>query len=175
MAESSSRSSAQPNPFSAALAEEAREAGLRYSTDAEPGLRRQPRGKGFVYLRTDGSVVKDTATLARIKLLAIPPAWTDVWISSHANGHMQATGRDARGRKQYRYHANWRQQRDENKFDRMVAFARALPRIRRRVGRDLARHAMPREKLLATVVRLLEATLIRVGNDEYARDNGSYG
>src|SRR4029453_17340883 len=119
--------------------------------------------------------VKDKETLARIKRLAIPPAWTDVWISPHSNGHIQATGRDARGRKQYRYHADWRQQRDENKFDHMVAFARALPRIRRRVRRDLTRRGMPREKVLATVVRLLEATLIRVGNDEYARENNSYG
>ncbi len=119
--------------------------------------------------------MKDTATLARIKRLAIPPAWTDVWISPHENGHMQATGRDARGRKQYRYHSDWRQQRDKNKFSRMIAFARGLPRIRRRVKRDLGHPGMPREKILATVVRLLEATLIRVGNEEYARENGSYG
>ncbi len=113
--------------------------------------------------------------LTRIKRLAIPPAWTDVWISPRENGHIQATGRDARGRKQYRYHADWRRQRDENKFDHMIAFARALPRIRRRVKRDLLRPGMPREKALATVVRLLETTLIRVGNGEYARENRSYG
>ena len=174
-AKSSTANDTTPNPFFAALAAEAHEAGLRYSTDAERGIRRQQRGKGFVYLRADGRAIKDTATLARIKRLAIPPAWTDVWISAHANGHMQAAGRDARKRKQYRYHSDWRQQRDENKFDRMAAFARALPRIRRRVKRDLARRGMSREKVLATVVQLLEATLIRVGNDEYARDNGSYG
>jgi DNA topoisomerase-1 len=166
---------ALPNPFSAALAEEARNADLRYSTDAKPGIRRRTQEKSFAYLRADGRRLKDAATLSRIKRLAIPPAWTDVWISPHENGHIQATGRDARGRKQYRYHPDWRQQRDENKFGRMTAFARALPRIRRRVKRDLARRGMPREKVLATVVRLLEATLIRVGNDEYARENDSYG
>jgi DNA topoisomerase-1 len=175
MAARSSTVEALPNPFAAALAEEARNAGLRYTSDAAPGIRRQARGKSFVYRRADGRRVKDIPTLARIKRLAIPPAWTDVWISPHENGHIQATGRDARGRKQYRYHGDWRQQRDENKFGRMIAFARALPRIRRRVKRDLARRGMPREKVLATVVRLLEATLIRVGNDEYARQNDSYG
>ena len=164
-----------PNLFTEALAQEAREAGLRYTTDAKPGIRRKGQGKGFIYLTADGSRVKDNATLARIKHLVIPPAWTEVWISRYANGHIQATGRDARGRKQYRYHEDWQHQRDENKFGRMIAFARALPRMRRRVKRDLARHGMPREKVLATVVRLLEATLIRVGNEEYARQNHSYG
>ncbi len=157
------------------LAEEAREAGLRYNTDARPGIRRDLRGKNFVYRSASGARVTDEATLARIRRLAIPPAWQDVWISAHDNGHIQATGRDARGRKQYRYHADWRQRRDDNKFDRMIAFARVLPRLRRRVQRDLSRRGMPREKALATVVRLLEATLIRVGNDEYARQNKSYG
>jgi DNA topoisomerase-1 len=175
MAARSSTADLPANPFSEALAEEARDAGLRYMTDAEPGIRRRKRGKGFVYVRDDGRRVTDAAILSRIKRLVIPPAWTDVWISPNEKGHIQATGRDTRGRKQYRYHAHWRQQRDENKFDRMVAFARALPRIRRRVKRDLARRGMPREKILATVVRLLEATLIRVGNDEYARQNDSYG
>jgi DNA topoisomerase-1 len=175
MAARSSTADALPDPFSAALAEEARAAGLRYSSDAKPGLRRQRRGKSFVYLRADGGRIHDPAVLARIKRLVIPPAWTEVWISPHADGHIQATGRDARGRKQYRYHPDWRQQRDQNKFARMIAFARALPRIRRRVKRDLARRGMPRDKALATVVRLLEATLIRVGNDEYARENNSYG
>jgi DNA topoisomerase-1 len=175
MAARSSTADALPDPFSAALAEEARQAGLRYSSDSQPGIRRRLRGKNFAYLRADGSRVKDTATLARIKRLAIPPAWADVWISPHHNGHVQATGRDARGRKQYRYHEDWRSQRDENKFGRMLAFALALPRIRRRVKRDLGRRGMPREKALATVVRLLESTLIRVGNDEYARQNESYG
>ena len=175
MAARSSTAEPPPTPPSPALVEEARGAGLRYSTDAAPGIRRAEKGGGFIYLRSDGARVKDEASLSRIKRLAIPPAWTEVWISPRENGHIQATGRDARGRKQYRYHANWRRQRDENKFGRMIAFGRALPRIRRRVRRDAARAGMPREKVLATVVRLLEATLIRVGNDEYARDNNSYG
>lgn len=152
----------------------ARSAGLRYVTDHEPGLRRRRSGGGFQYLRSRGRV-RDPATLARIRSLAIPPAWTDVWICPTPDGHLQATGRDARGRKQYRYHPRWRAVRDDNKYARMVDFARALPRIRRSTRRDLARRGMPREKVLAAVVRLLEATLIRVGNDEYARDNHSYG
>jgi DNA topoisomerase I len=164
-----------PNPFLIAAADEARDAGLRYSTGAHPGIRRQVAGKGFLYFRANGGRLRDASVLVRIKRLAIPPAWTDVWISPHDNGHIQATGRDARGRKQYRYHADWRQQRDENKFGRMIAFGGALPRIRRRVKRDLSRRGMPREKVLATVLRLLEVTLIRVGNDEYARENHSYG
>ena len=155
--------------------QEAREAGLRYTTDAKPGISRKRQGEAFVYQRPDGSEVTDEETLARIKSLAIPPAWTDVWICPHANGHVQATGRDARGRKQYRYHARWREQRDGNKFQRMIEFARALPKLRKRVDEDLKLQGMPREKVLATVVRLLEATLIRVGNDEYARHNNSYG
>ena len=175
MAARSSTGKNSANPFTAALAAEAREAGLRYSTDSKPGITRKRRGQLFIYLGPDKRRAKDDATLARIKRLAIPPAWTEVWISLTENGHIQATGRDARGRKQYRYHADWRTQRDEAKFGRMVAFARALPRIRRRVSRDLARRGMPSEKVLATVVRLLETTLIRVGNDEYARDNKSYG
>ncbi len=133
------------------------------------------RGRGFIYRNSDDKRVKDKPTLARIQHLAVPPAWTNVWINPLANGHLQATGRDARGRKQYRYHEDWRKQRDETKFDHMLAFARALPHIRRRVKRDLSRKGMSREKVLATVVRLLEATLIRVGNDEYARENASYG
>jgi DNA topoisomerase-1 len=163
------------NPLAAAFAEEAREAGLRYSNDTRPGIRRSTRGKNIIYLSSTGVRVQDVETLARIRRLAIPPAWQDVWICPYANGHIQATGRDARGRKQYRYHSDWRQRRDENKFGRMIAFARALPRIRRRVQRDLSRRGIPREKAMATVVRLLEATLIRVGNDEYARHNKSYG
>jgi DNA topoisomerase I len=163
------------NPFIAVLAAEAREAGLRYSHDHGPGIRRQLQGKHLVYVRDGGARVADPGTLARIKRLAVPPAWQEVWISPHENGHIQATGRDQRGRKQYRYHEDWRRQRDANKFDHMVAFAKALPRIRRRVARDLKRRGMPREKVLATVVSLLEATLIRVGNDEYAQHNGSYG
>jgi DNA topoisomerase I len=175
MATNSSESGPASSPPAIASAQHARQAGLRYSNDEQSGFRRELRRKQFTYVRPDGTSIRDAATLARIKRLAIPPAWKEVWISPHENGHIQATGRDSRGRKQYRYHADWRQHRDENKFGRMVAFARALPRIRRRVNRDLARRGMPREKVLATVVRLLEATLIRVGNDEYARHNDSYG
>ena len=153
----------------------AEEAGLRYVSDATPGIRRRNRGAGFSYVRADGRVIRDAATLARIRSLAIPPAYTDVWISPDAKGHIQATGRDARGRKQYRYHPKWREVRDETKFGRMLAFSEALPRIRKRVQADLARAGLPREKVLATVVHLLETTQIRVGNDEYARTNDSYG
>jgi DNA topoisomerase-1 len=153
----------------------ARAAGLRYVSDARPGLRRKRAGKGFAYVDLEGRPIRDAETLGRIKSLAIPPAWTEVWICPHANGHIQATGRDDRGRKQYRYHPRWRSVRDESKYGRMMAFGRALPRIRRHVDRDLARPGLPREKVLATVVRLLETTLIRVGNAEYARDNGSFG
>jgi DNA topoisomerase-1 len=134
-----------------------------------------PRGKGFVYCDRDGGHIRDEATLARIRKLAIPPAWTDVWICPMADGHLQATGRDARGRKQYRYHARWRARRDVVKFDHLIEFAEALPRIRRRTNRDLARSGLPRDKVLAGIVRLLELTLIRVGNDEYARLNRSFG
>lgn len=159
----------------------AKEAGLRYVTDARPGIARKSKGDGFIYERPgkNGASrpcrVRDPGTLARIKRLAIPPAWTNVWICPAENGHLQATGRDARGRKQYRYHPNWRKVRDETKYERMLAFGKALPRIRRKVTRDLALPGMPREKVLATLVRLLEMTLIRVGNDEYARENHSYG
>jgi DNA topoisomerase I len=155
--------------------ESAVEAGLRYVTDAMPGIRRRRAGKGFTYLDAGGRRITDRATLARIRSLAIPPAYADVWISPHPNGHIQATGRDARGRKQYRYHPRWREVRDETKFGRMLAFSGALPRIRKRVEQDLSRPGLPREKVLATVVRLLELTGIRVGNDEYARNNQSFG
>lgn len=155
--------------------QDARAAGLLYSSDARAGLQRKPAAKGFVYTDAQGKPVKDEETLGRLRSLVIPPAWTDVWICPKAHGHLQASGRDARGRKQYRYHPRWREHRDENKFEHMVAFARALPRIRRRVQRDLGRPAMSREKVLAAVLRLLETTLIRVGNDEYARTNQSYG
>jgi DNA topoisomerase-1 len=158
-----------------AAREVAREAGLRYATDARPGFTRQRRGRGFSYHDREGKVIRDEAVLARIRSLAIPPAWTDVWICPWANGHLQASGRDARGRKQYRYHADWHARRGTDKFSRMLAFAAALPRIRRRCDEDLARSGVPREKVLAAVVRLLELTLIRVGNDEYARANRSYG
>ncbi len=155
--------------------EAAREAGLRYSSDAAPGIRRRRAGRGFVYLGPDNVRVRDSQDLARIRALAIPPAWTGVWICPHPRGHLQATGRDARGRKQYRYHADWRTARDENKYGRLIDFAAALPRIRGRVSRDLRRPGLPREKMLAAVVRLLETTHIRVGNDEYARQNRSFG
>ncbi len=153
----------------------AREAGLRYVSDAGPGIRRRRRGNGFGYRLEDGSAVTDEHVLARIRSLAVPPAWTDVWICPDERGHIQATGRDARGRKQYRYHPRWREVRDEDKYARLAEFGRALPRIRRRVGRDLARRGLDRDKVLAMVVRLLESTLIRVGNEEYAQHNGSYG
>ena len=153
----------------------ARLAGLRYTTDTRPGIARKRSGRGFTYRDPDGHVLRDRTTLARIRALAIPPAWIDVWICLDPDGHLQATGRDARGRKQYRYHPRWRSRRDDTKFERILAFARLLPRIRRRCDRDLARRTLSREKVLAAVVRLLELTLIRVGNDEYARLNRSFG
>jgi len=156
-------------------AKSAHAAGLRYVSDADPGIERRRTVKGFRYLPPDGPVLRDRATLKRIRALAIPPAWTDVWICPRADGHLQATGRDARRRKQYRYHDRWREMRDETKYGRLAAFARALPRIRRRVARDLALPGLPREKALATVVWLLETTFVRIGNAEYARDNESFG
>jgi DNA topoisomerase-1 len=171
----------------AEAASSARAAGLRYVTDDSPGIHRRGgaghggaagrtgRSKGFVYFDAQGRRLRDAAQLARITALAIPPAWTSVWICPLPNGHLQATGRDARGRKQYRYHAEWRAVRDATKFGRMVAFGEALPRLRARVGRDLALAGLPREKVLAAVVRLLETTLIRIGNEEYARQNRSFG
>jgi DNA topoisomerase-1 len=155
--------------------EAAKAAGLRYTTDAIPGIRRVKRRGGFSFLDRGGKPIADKGEIARIKALAIPPAYTDVWICPHANGHLQATGRDARGRKQYRYHKRWRAVRDENKFDRMIEFAKALPAIRAAVTRDVALPGMPREKVLATIVSLMERTAIRVGNEEYARENDSYG
>ncbi len=155
--------------------EAARASGLRYTSDAQPGLTRRRAGRGFSYRDQDDRAIRDREVLDRIRALAIPPAWTDVWICRWPNGHLQATGRDARGRKQYRYHARWRTDRGLENFDRMVAFAKALPTIRRRCDKDLRRRGMSREKVLAAVVRLLESTLIRVGNDEYARLNRSFG
>jgi DNA topoisomerase-1 len=153
----------------------ARAAGLHYVTDAMPGVRRLRAGKSFRYVGPNGKRVRDAATLGRIRSLVIPPAWTDVWICPRPDGHLQATGRDARGRKQHRYHPRWREIRDETKYHRMVAFARALPRLRRRMEKHLRLPGLPREKVLATIVRLLETTLIRVGNEEYVRDNHSFG
>jgi DNA topoisomerase I len=153
----------------------AKSAGLRYVSDVRPGIRRVRRGKGFRYLGVDGKPVRDEAILGRIKSLVIPPAWQQVWICPNPNGHLQATGRDAKGRKQSRYHPRWREVRDETKYGRMMAFAEILPAIRERVCRDLSAPGLPREKVLATIVRLLETTFIRVGNEEYARKNNSYG
>src|SRR5437588_3994034 len=165
------RLSALPDP----AAEAAHEAGLVYVADDEPGIRRVRRGKHFDYFGPDGKRLRDAATLDRIRALAIPPAWEHVWISARPRGHLQATGRDARGRKQHRYHSRWREVRDANKFDRMAGFAHVLPRIRRRVARDLRRPGLPREKVVATIVRLLETTFARIGNEEYAQQNGSFG
>ena len=149
--------------------------GLRYVCDDEPAIRRRRAGKGFVYIDAKGRRVDDPAIVKRIRSLAIPPAWTDVWICPSAEGHIQATGRDAKGRKQYRYHADYREAREEAKFEHIVQFAKALPKIRATVAEHMSLRGLPREKVLATVVHLLETTLIRVGNDEYAKANGSYG
>ena len=153
----------------------ARAARLRYVRDAQPGIRRRRQGDQFSYLGPDGEPIEDEEVVRRIKSLAIPPAWTDVWICPNPQGHIQATGRDARGRKQYRYHPRWRSVRDAAKYDRMLVFAQALPRIRERTEHDLKRPGMPREKVLAAVVQLLEDSRIRVGNEEYVKENGSYG
>jgi DNA topoisomerase I len=153
----------------------AKESQLRYVMDDSPGITRKRTGNSFVYINAYGRVLRQTKHLRRIQTLAIPPAWEHVWISPWTDSHLQATGRDARGRKQHRYHPRWREVRDQTKFDRMSAFGRALPGLRRRLSRDLARPGLPREKVLATVVKLLEATLIRIGNEEYARHNRSYG
>ena len=157
------------------LAGTADAANLRYVTDAMPGIRRVRAGRGFRYVDADGQTVRDAATRERIVALAIPPAWRDVWICPLPEGHIQATGRDELGRKQYIYHPQWRAVRDATKYDRMIAFAEALPAIRARVDADLSRRGLPREKVVATVVRLLETTYIRVGNRRYAQRNGSFG
>ncbi|PAU97778.1 DNA topoisomerase I [Paracoccus salipaludis] len=150
-------------------------AGLVYVSDSEPGITRRRAGKGFSYRDPEGRAVKDRETLDRIRSLAIPPAYTDVWICADPNGHIQATGRDARGRKQYRYHPRFREARDSTKYERMLDFAAALPALRARVDEDMSRRGMPREKVLATVVHLLETTMIRVGNADYAKQNKSHG
>jgi DNA topoisomerase-1 len=156
-------------------AEELRAAHLTYVSDLDPGIRRRKAGQGFNYLDAEGKPVTDEATLDRIRKLAIPPAWTDVWIAPGERGHIQATGRDVKGRKQYRYHARWREVRDGGKYGRLIAFGRALPKLRKQVDHDLARRGLPREKVLAAVVRVMEITLIRVGNEEYAKANKSFG
>jgi DNA topoisomerase-1 len=153
----------------------AESAGLTYVTDDAKGITRERDGDGFRYLKPNGQPVEDEATLARIRKLAIPPAWTDVWICTRTSGHLQATGRDARGRKQYRYHPQFRETSEQNKYEHMLEFARQLPAIRKQVAGHMALRGLPREKVLATVVHLLETTLIRVGNDDYAKQNKSYG
>jgi DNA topoisomerase I len=155
--------------------EAAEEAGLRYVSDDQPGYTRKLKGDDFEYFDTEGKPIRDEQRLLRIERLAIPPAYTDVWICPASNGHVQATGRDARGRKQYRYHERWRVVRDENKYERIVIFGQALPKIRRRVSKDLSLPGLPQNKVLATVVQLLQRTFIRVGNEEYARENKSFG
>ena len=169
--------SAVPSPLDlrADTEQSARCAGLRYVSDTAPGLRRRRAGRGFTFVDARGRVVKDPRTLERIRALAIPPAWRDVWVCPDPNGHLQATGRDARNRKQYRYHPRWSAMRDEVKYGRLIAFGKALPAIRRRVAADLRQPPLSRARVLATVVSLLEKTLIRVGNDEYAKSNGSFG
>jgi DNA topoisomerase I len=155
--------------------EAAKSAGLRYVSDAQPGITRKRWRKGFRYFDPERERVLESETLARIKSLVVPPAWNDVWICPNPKGHLQATGRDAKGRKQSRYHPRWREVRDETKYERLLSFGGALPAIRERVEQDLARPALPREKILAAIVRLMETTFIRVGNVEYAKQNQSYG
>jgi DNA topoisomerase-1 len=155
--------------------ESAKAAGLRYVHDDRPGITRRRAGKGWVYTRPDGTRVTDESTLNRIKALAIPPAYKNVWICPQPNGHIQATGLDERGRKQYRYHPKWREVRDENKYTRMMVFGQALPKIRARVEEDIKKPGFPREKVLAAIVQLLEKTAIRIGNEEYVKQNKSFG
>ncbi|MDQ2741056.1 MAG: DNA topoisomerase IB, partial [Chloroflexota bacterium] len=150
-------------------------AGLRYVSDLQPGITRKRSGKGFRYLRANGEPVKDVRDLRWIRSLAIPPAWTNVWISPYRNGHILATGRDDRGRKQYKYHPHWREVRDETKFHRMVIFGETLPQIRGRVSEDLSLRGLQRRRILAALVQLLDKTSIRIGNEEYARENNSFG
>lgn len=153
----------------------ARAAGLRYVSDTSPGIRRQGTGKGFFYLNQQGHHISDPKTVNRIRQVVIPPAWTDVWICPSPHGHIQATGRDAKGKKQYRYHPKYRAVRDETKFERILEFSKVFPKVRKHVERDLRRSSADRRKMVATVFYLLETTLIRIGNEEYARDNKSYG
>jgi DNA topoisomerase-1 len=155
--------------------EVAEEAGLRYVSDDRPGYTREPKGDDFEYFDTDGKPIHDETRILRIRRIAIPPVYKDVWICPSPNGHIQATARDARGRKQYRYHERWREARDENKYDRMLVFGQTLPKIRRQVNRDMGLRGLPQNKVLATVVHLLGRTFIRIGNEEYARENKSFG
>jgi len=163
------------NGVSAEAAEMAAASGLIYVNDTEPGIRRRRQGRSFQYIDSDGQPITDERERARIRGLAIPPAYTDVWICKHRRGHLQATGRDARSRKQYRYHPEWREVRDGAKFDRMIEFGTALPRLRRRLQNDLSLTSLSREKVLALVVKLLDTTGVRIGNREYARENNSFG
>lgn len=153
----------------------AREAGLSYVSDEKPGIRREKKGRDFQFMNASGRIIKNEGDIRRIRKLAIPPAWTDVWICPDSHGHLQATGRDARGRKQHRYHPRWREVRDETKYNRLIDFAKALPKIRERTAKDLAKTGLPLEKVLATVVRILETGVIRIGNEEYAKQNNSFG
>jgi DNA topoisomerase-1 len=153
----------------------ARAAGLRYTSDDTPGIRRRRAGKGWRYFAANGDAIRDAKELQRIRALVIPPAWTDVWINPDPRGHIQATGRDERGRKQYRYHDRWRAVRDESKFEQLVAFGEALPRVRQQVAADLATRGLTHDKTVATIVRLLDESLIRIGNEAYARENQSFG
>jgi len=155
--------------------EAAEEAGLRYVSDEQPGYSREKKGDDFEFFDTKGEPITDEARILRIKRIGIPPAWTDVWICPSANGHLQATGRDARRRKQYRYHEKFRETRDQSKYEKMLIFGAALPKIRERVQADLALPALPKNKVLATIVSIMERTFIRVGNEEYAKQNNSYG
>jgi DNA topoisomerase I len=153
----------------------AKAAGLTYVCDLDPGIRRKKAGTGFSYWSSAAKRISDRSVLARIRKLSVPPAWTDVWICPEEEGHIQATGRDARGRKQYRYHDDWRQVRDQDKYERLVDFAKLLPRMRKHIDADMGRRGVPRDKVLATVASLLDKSLVRIGNGEYAKDNGSYG
>ncbi|HET6620131.1 MAG TPA: DNA topoisomerase IB [Dongiaceae bacterium] len=165
----------EPASLPPPTAGDAEKAGLEYVNDGEPGFRRRRRGKGFAYLDSNGRTLRDPYAAARIRSLAIPPAWADVWICASGNGHLQATGRDARGRKQYRYHPDFTAIRDSVKYERLVEFAKALPAMRDAIAVHMALRGLPREKVLATIAHLLDITLIRIGNDSYARDNDSYG
>jgi DNA topoisomerase-1 len=157
------------------FSDSAANAGLRYVSDTAPGFSRRRAGLGFVFLGLDGKPIRDEDQLRRIKALMIPPAWTDVWICPRADGHLQATGRDSKNRKQYRYHPRWREVRDETKYSRLVSFGESLPVIRKRVNDDIGLPGLPRDRVLGTVVQLLEKALIRVGNEQYVRSNGSFG